>query len=154
MNVIAPAPKEVKSTLKNSLSPRFVPAKVSVIGVADRNRTIPEPASHTAESVDEFVHEPSIIHVSEPKSIAEEADEMLTLPVIETAPDVEVRSPPLIVNEPAVNVRVFLASVPPEIVSALVTIQLLPIVTVPDWTVITLIVLSEDSNVTLCVPLN
>ena len=77
----------------------------------------PVPASHVT-SVEAFVHVPLTVHASEPKSMADAAEEILTLPVTEPVPDVLVRSPPLIVNTPCtVNVAAALASVPPLLVN-------------------------------------
>ena len=115
--------------------------------VADVNVTVPVPASQEAE-VDALVHVPLTVHASDPKAIADAADEMLTAPVIVTAPDVDVRSPPLIVRDPTdVKANVDLASVPPEIVNTLVTITAEPIVAVPAEMVRSSNVLSVESRV-------
>src|SRR3990167_2184063 len=71
--------------LLNSSSARFAPAKVIVPPVAESNVTVPVPASHVA-SVDAFVHVPETVHVSEPKSMADAAEEILTLPVTDVTP--------------------------------------------------------------------
>lgn len=113
-----PTPFEAKSRLLNSFSARFVPANVIVAATAELRTNMPVPASHPAASVEEFVHVPEANHVSEPKSMADAADEMLTLPVMVTPPDILVRSPPDIVRTPlTVNICVPFASVPLDMVN-------------------------------------
>ena len=144
----------VNVTELNSASAKFVPANVIEPPVAESNVTVPEPASHVA-SVDAFVHVPETVHVSEPKSIADKADEMLTAPVIATAPDVLVRSPPLIVSEPAdVMANVLFANVPPEMMRPFVTTTAVASVTVPAEMVRSSNVLSVESNVIVAVASN
>jgi hypothetical protein len=107
------------SALLNSASAKFAPAKVIVPPVPFVKVTVPVPASHTVPSVDALVQVPVIVQDSLPKSIADDALEILTFPVIETVPDVEVRSPPDIVRSPNETVKAFvpLANVPPESVN-------------------------------------
>ncbi len=114
--------EDSKVTLLNSLSENIappVPPKVIDPPVAESKVIEPVPASHTAVSEEEFVHVPLTVHDSEPKSIAEAALEILTLRVIVTFPEVDVRSPPVI-NRSRLIVRVVvpLAYVPPEIVKS------------------------------------
>lgn len=98
VNVWAEPDEDSKVTLLNSFSPRFAPAKVIVPPVALVKVTVPVPFSQPAASVEALVHVPVTVQLSDPKSIAEEAEEMFTLPVMETVPEVEVRSPPDIVR--------------------------------------------------------
>ena len=154
---INPAPSLRNLTSKNSASARFEPAKVIVRVTATllSNETSPVPASQTAASVEEFVHSPSTVQVSDPKSIADAADEILTAPLTTTSPLVLVRSPPLIVRLPTeVSANVLLANVPPEIVSAFVTTTAEASVTVPAETVRSSNVLSVESSVIVAVASN
>ena len=139
VNVCAVPALDANVTLLNSASARFAPANVIVPPVALSKITVPVPASHAA-SVVELVHVPLTVHVSEPKSICDTEFEMLTEPVIDTSPDVEVRSPPDIVRLLAVMVNVVLTSVPLEISNTLVTMSAVASVTVPAP-------LSKSSNV-------
>jgi hypothetical protein len=151
VNICAVPAEDSKVTLLNSASPRFAPAKVIVPPAAESKTIVPVPASHTAASVDAFVQVPEIVQVSEPKEMADEAEEMFTFPFIVTFPDVEVKSPPDMVRLPAFTVNVALARVPPEMVSALVTIVLVARVTVPAEIVSALNVLSVDNRVIVAV---
>jgi hypothetical protein len=155
VNVCAVPPVLLKVTLKNSGSARFVPANVMVPPVAESKTTVAVPAAQPAASVEAFVHVPLTVHVSEPKEIAEAVDEMFTAPVMVTAPDVLVKSPPLIVRLPAdVMANVDLANVPPEIVKAFVTTTALPRVDVPADTVSWSNVLSVERSVIVAVASN
>ena len=154
VNVCAVAADDVNVTLLNSDSAKFAPAKVIVPPVAELKVTVPVPLSQPAASVEAFVHVPVTVHDSEPKAIADDALEMFTFPVIETVPDVLVRSPLDIVRLAAVTVNVDLANVPPEIVSAFVTTVLVANVIVPADTARAENVLSVDSNVIVAVALN
>ena len=124
VNVCEVAADEVNVTLLNSVSGRALKAKVIVPPVAESKSMLPVPDSHTVPSVVAFVHVPLTVHASEPKSMADAADEIFTLPVTEAAPDVLVISPPLIVKLPwmvklAVPFAIVLAlSVSPSIVIA------------------------------------
>ena len=100
VNVCAVPAEDVKVMLLNSASARLAPAKDIVPAVASSNVTVPVPASHTVPSVVALVHVPEMVHVSLPKSIALETDDMLTSPVTLPVPDVDVISPPLIVRLP------------------------------------------------------
>jgi hypothetical protein len=123
--------------------------------VAESNKTNPVPASQTAVSVDSQSKAPLRVHVSLPKSMADAIDEMFTAPVMVTAPDVDVRSPPLIVSDPAdVIANVLLANVPPEMVRAFVTMTAVASVTVPAETVKSSNVLSVESKVIVAVASN
>jgi hypothetical protein len=147
-------------TLLNSASPRFEPAKVIVAPAAASKVTVPVPASQTAASVDALVHAPETVQDSLPKAIAEAVEEIFTSPVMVTFPDVEVRSPPLIVRLPRVSVRVDFAREPPERVSALVTMMFVASVTVPAemvrssnvLSVESMVIVAVESNVTIPVP--
>lgn len=154
VNVWAVPAEDVNVRLLNSSSARLAPAKVMVPPVAELNNMLPEPLSQTVPSVEALVHVPLTVQASDPNVMAEEALLIFTFPLTLALPEVEVRSPPDMVREPAVTVRMFFASVPPEIVRAFVTTQLLPIVTVPLCAVMTLMVLSVDRSVTVWVPLN
>ncbi len=151
VNVCAVPAELVNVTDENSSSARFAPANVIVPPVAESKVTVPVPASHTAASVDAFVHIPLTVHVSLPKSIAEPTAEMLTAPVTTTLPLVLVRSPPFIVRLPAVKVVVPLAYVPPERVKAFVMMRFVLMVAVPTETVRSSNVLSVESTVMLAV---
>jgi hypothetical protein len=153
VNVCAVPPELEKVTLLNSASPRLDPAKVIVPPVAESNVTVPVPASQIAASVEALVHVPETVHDSLPKAIADAADEIFTLPVTVTLPDVLVRSPPDRVRLPTVNVNVALANVPPETVRALVTTVFVASVTVPAEIVSALNVLSVDRRVIVAVAL-
>ena len=100
VNVCAVPAELVKVAELNSASTRFVPAKVIVPPVALSNKIEPVPDSQTVPSVLAFVHVPDTVHASEPKSMADVAAEMFTLPVTLVVPDVLVMSPPLIVRLP------------------------------------------------------
>ena len=111
----------------NSFSFKFVPPNfIDVLPVAESNFTSPVPASQF-ESVESFVQVPDTVHVSEPRSMDEEALEMLTLAATVTLPDVLVISPPLMVStspEPLmVMALVFLAKVPPEMVREVLVVS-------------------------------
>jgi hypothetical protein len=150
VNICAVAPVLLNVRLKNSASPRLAPAKVIVPPTAESKVTVPVPASQTAASVEAFVHVPETVHNSEPKSMADNAEEILTAPVITTFPLVLVRSPPDIVRLPAdVMANVLLANVPPETVSAFVTMTAEPSVTVPAEMVRSSKVLSVERSVTV-----
>ena len=61
------------------------------------------------------VHDPLTVQDSDPNETYEAGAEMLTLPVIVTSPDSEVKAPPDIVSpEPTVRELVPLARIPPE----------------------------------------
>jgi hypothetical protein len=100
VKVWAVAALDVKVRLLNSFTDRFAPAKVIVPPVAEVNVTVAVPGFQDAE-VELFVHVPAIVHVSDPKAMYELADEMLTIPLMVTLPDVDVRAPPLIAREAA-----------------------------------------------------
>mgnify|MGYP001614250943 CR=1 FL=1 len=154
VNVWGVPAEEVKVRSLNSSS-EFVVMKAIVPPVAESNSIDPEPLSHRALSVLELVHVPLTVHASEPKSIALEADEMLTAPVIVTAPLVLVRSPPDMVRDPAdVIANVLFANVPPEIVSAFVMMTAEASVTVPPEMVKSSNVLSEERSVMVAVASN
>jgi hypothetical protein len=140
-------------TLLNSASPRFAPANVIVPPMAESNMIVPVPASQIVASVDAFVHVPDTVQVSEPKEMADAAEEMFTFPLMVTFPDVEVRSPPDKDKLPAVTVNVALARTPPETVKALVIMVFVARVTVPAETVSALNVLSVDNRVIVAVAL-
>lgn len=125
--------------------------------VALSNVMVPLPCSHTAVSVDAQSKAPLTVHVSEPKSMADEAEEMFIAPLSVTAPDVLVRSPPSIRRLPSVNVNVALANVPVVMVSAFVTTRFVANVTVfaaPGVIVKSSNTLSEESNVMVAVASN
>lgn len=135
VNVCAVPADEANRTSLNSFSIRLVPPNVIVPPVAESNRTVPVPASQTALSVEELDHVPLMVQISEPNVMAEEADEIPTFPDTAAAPDVLVRSPPLIVRFPlTVKVLVFLSRVPPEMVRP-VAVNGPPRVRVPPETV-------------------
>jgi len=154
VNVCGVPALDVKVTLLNSASLRLIPTKVIVPPAAPSKRTVPVPASHTAPSVEAFVQVPLTVQFSLPKSMALNADEMFTLPVMVTFPLVDVRSPPLMARLPAETVKADLASVPPEMVSALVTTVFVANVAVPPETVSAENVLSVDSKIILAVVSN
>ena len=146
---------ELKVTLLNSASARFEPAKVIVPAIASSNVTVPVPASQEA-LVEELVHVPLTVQLSDPKSMADNADEILTSPATTTFPDVLVRLPPL--NATAVPVpftvklNVFLASVPPETVRVVSTTMFVARVIVPPETVRLAKALSVESSVMVPAP--
>jgi len=161
VNVIGEAEEDWNLTLLNSLSLRVAPPKVIVCATELAKSTSPVPVSHTALSVDALVQRPVIVHVSDPNVIAEAADEMFTPPVMLPAPDVLVVSPPDIVSPSVapwllliIRVRVFFASVPPEMVSVRSTTKFDPSVLVPADTVAVVSVLSVESIVVVPVPSN
>jgi len=125
---------ELNVTLLSSFPLRLEPANVIVWADAALNRTVPLPGFHDAEVL-AFVHDPEIVHVSEPKEMYEVAAVTLTLPEMVTLPEVEVRAPPERVRLAAERVAVDLANVPPEIVRALDAVRLEPAVIVPAVTV-------------------
>src|SRR3990167_1082909 len=114
---------EANTTFSNSSSPpRFAPANVIVQPVALSNVTVAEPPFQDAD-VEEFVHVPETVHAPLPKEMKLVTEEMLTLPVTATVPDVLVRFPPLIVSVVTdVIANVVLANVPLEMMSSLVTV--------------------------------
>ena len=139
--------------LLNSFSPRLAPPNFIVPPVALVKFMVPVPASQLA-SVESLVQVPVTVHVSLPKSIDEEADEMLTSPVTEAVPDVLVMSPPESVRDGLalwllliVRAKVLLASVPPETVKVLSATRAEPRVLVPADTVTVVRVLSVESIV-------
>jgi len=154
VNVCGVPALELNVTLLNSASLRLIPAKVIVPPVIPSKRTVPVPASHTAPSVEAFVQVPLTVQFSLPKSMALNADEMFTLPVMVTFPLVDVRSPPLMARLATETVKVDLARVPPEMVSALVTTMFVANVAVPPETVSAENVLSVDSKIILAVVSN
>ena len=112
----------------NSETARF--PKVTVRAAPALKTTVPAPAAQEAD-VEEFVHAPVMVQVSEPKATYEAADEMLTFPVTVPFPEVEVSAPPERVRLAVESVKVDLASVPPEIVSAAFTVRAAASVDVP-----------------------
>jgi hypothetical protein len=131
VNVWGVPAEDSNVTLLNSASERFAPANVIVPPTAESNTMVPVPASQTVASVEAFVHVPETVQVSEPKSMAEAADEIFTLPVMTTAPDVLVKSPPDKVRAAELTVNVPFASVPPLMVSVESTTILVAKVAVP-----------------------
>ena len=114
VKVLATPEAEAKATLLNSSSERFVPAKVIVLLALESNVIVTVPASQMAPSVELLVHDPLTVQLSEPKSIAEAAEVMLTFPPTVTLPETDVRSPPVIVKLlPTDSVKVPLTTRPP-----------------------------------------
>ena len=112
------AEDELKVTLLNSGSERFRPENVIVVTKpVEVKVVVPVPLSHTAASVELFTQTEVTVQGSEPKSIADSADEMFTVPLITTAPDVDTKSPPDIVRLVAVIVAMPLLNVEAKIVN-------------------------------------
>jgi hypothetical protein len=113
VNVTVEAPL-LNVRLLNSAALDGRAAKVIVWADDDVKVTVAVPIDQLAD-VEPFVHEPLTVQDSEPNAMYEAAEEIVTFPMIATAPEVEVSAPPDIVR-PAFAVSPFVpfASVPPD----------------------------------------
>ena len=113
MNVTVEAPL-LKVTLLNSAAFPGRAAKVIVWADDAVKVTVAVPIDQLAD-VELLVQDPLTVHDSEPNAMYEAAAEIVTFPVMLTAPEVEVSAPPDSVS-PAFAVKGFapFASVPPE----------------------------------------
>lgn len=98
--------------------------------LAELNRTVAVPIDQEAD-VDALVHAPPMVQVSEPNAMYEETEEMFTVPLTPTFPEVLVIEPPERTRPPRVIVLVPLANVPPEAVRVAFAVRAEASVSVP-----------------------